>query len=312
MNDGRGGVSAGAYSVDPPETHNTVKITPEGVRHPIMRLDPSEVDNGKRWAAMPPLLSSAPLGSPRRGATVLAVTRAPSGGVYPLVTVQRYGRGRSMVFAGEGSWRWRMLRPAVDRTYEYFWRQALRWLAGPAPDPVTMVVPASAEPGDAVELAVEVRDAAYAPVSNAVVEATITEPGGRTQPLALRGDARTPGRHVGPLAPEQAGLYRVRAEARRGATLLGGADRWFYVGGHDREFTEPRLNEGVLQRLAGATGGEYVRPSEIARLVALLRQAASSDAAPERRDLWHGAWAIVLLAGLLSGEWILRRRWGLR
>jgi hypothetical protein len=31
-----------------------------------------------------------------------------------------------MVFAGEASWRWRMLLPATDRSYETFWKQALR------------------------------------------------------------------------------------------------------------------------------------------------------------------------------------------
>jgi uncharacterized membrane protein len=312
LNDRRGGLSAGAYGVDPPESHNTVRVTAEGARHPVMRLNSPAAESGKLWAALPALLSSAPLGAPRRGATVLAVTRAPSGAVYPLVAVQRYGRGRSMVFAGEGAWRWRMLRPSADLTYEYFWRQALRWLAGPAPEPVTLAMPSSAEPGDSVEVAVDARDAAYASAANAVVDATIAEPGGKLHQLALRDDARTPGRHAGSFRPEQAGLYRVRGEARRGAALLGSAEGWFYVGGYDREFAEPRLNEGVLQRLAEATGGEYVRPADVGRIVELLRRAEPPDAIPERRDAWHGAWALLLLAGLLSTEWILRRRWGLR
>ena len=54
---------------------------------------------------------------------------------HPIVAVQRYGRGRTMVFGGEASWRWRMLAPAADRTYEHFWRQAARWLAISAPIP---------------------------------------------------------------------------------------------------------------------------------------------------------------------------------
>jgi hypothetical protein len=36
------------------------------------------------------------------------------------------------------------------------------------------------------------------------------------------------------------------------------------------------------------------------------------NAAPERRDLWHQAWAFALVVALLSAEWTLRRRWGLR
>ena len=45
---------------------------------------------------------------------------------------------------------------------------------------------------------------------------------------------------------------------------------------------------------------------------AWLQAAVPQNAAPERRDLWHEPWAFALLVLLLSAEWILRRRWGLR
>jgi hypothetical protein len=107
-------------------------------------------------------------------------------------------------------------------------------------------------------------------------------------------------------------LYRVHAEARRGATVLGAEDRWFYVGGGDREFADPRLNEGFLRRLARASGGRYVRPGEAGRIGSWLRAAEPQHAALEPRDLWHTPWAFAFIVALLSTEWILRRRWGLR
>ena len=65
----------------------------------------------------------------------------------PLVAVQRFGRGRAMIFGGEGSWRWKMMMPSADRTYEAFWRQAARWLASEAPEPVSVAVPVNAPLG---------------------------------------------------------------------------------------------------------------------------------------------------------------------
>ena len=105
---------------------------------------------------------------------------------------------------------------------------------------------------------------------------------------------------------------RVHAEANRGSTPLGAADRWLYVGGADREFADPRLNEGFLRRVALNTGGRYVRAGEASRIASWLQAAVPQDAAPERRDLWHEPWAFALVVGLLSAEWIQRRRWGLR
>src|SRR5258706_635789 len=112
-----------------------------------MGIGPTAEEPRTRWAARPPLAATAPLGGPRPGASVLAVVAA-STGVYPAVAVQPFGRGRSMVFGGEAAWRWRMMRPATDRSFEFFWRQSLRWLAGAAPRPVSLTGAGLVEPGD--------------------------------------------------------------------------------------------------------------------------------------------------------------------
>jgi hypothetical protein len=217
-----------------------------------------------------------------------------------------------MIFAGEASWRWKMMLASTDRTHEFFWRQAARWLAGASPDPVTIAVPDAPEPGDTVNIDVDARDATFAAVPDATIDATLTAPGGEAQPLKLRRADASSGRFTAPFHPEQAGLYRVHADARRGTTALGAADRWVYVGGSDREFADPRLNEGFLRRVARSSGGQYVRANDAARIVAGLQNSAPPDAAPERRDLWHQPWTFALVVALLAGEWILRRRWGLR
>ncbi len=312
LNDRRGGLARASFDPDRLPKHHLVSLTSDGESHPVMRIGSSLPETLRRWAAMPELASSAQLGGPRPGAQVLAVTSTAGGVLVPLVAVQRYGRGRSMVFAGEGSWRWRMLLPAADRSYEFFWRQTARWLTGAAPDPVSIVSPEAAEVGDTLSLAVDVHDASFTPVLDAAVSATLTVPGGATQPLTLKRDAGVGGRFAAAFRPERAGLYRMRADARRGTTDLGAADRWFLVGGGDREFADPRLNEGVLRRIARGSGGRYARPDEAGQLASWLEESAPEPAEPERRDLWHQPWAFGLLILLLSLEWILRRQWGLR
>src|SRR5207244_1353494 len=130
----------------------------------------------------------------------------------------------------EASWRWRMMMPSTDRSYELFWRQTTRWLASAAPDPVAVTTPEAAEPCDAVEIDVDVRDALFQPAPDAVVEATLTSPGGEQAPLPLRRDPATSGRLTAAFRPEKPGLYRVKAEGRRGAPTLGMASPWFHGG----------------------------------------------------------------------------------
>ena len=92
------------------QPHNKVTLTSEGERHPVMRIGATPDETRRLWTAMPALAASAPLGGPRPGATVLALIAVPGGGLHPVVAVQRYGHGRSMVFAGEASWRWKRCR----------------------------------------------------------------------------------------------------------------------------------------------------------------------------------------------------------
>jgi uncharacterized membrane protein len=312
LNDRKGGlVRASLGSVDLPP-HNKITLTPDGETHPIMRIGANAEETRKMWSALPALAASAMIGGPRPGATILALTTAPGGGVFPVVAVQPYGHGRSMIFGGEASWRWKMLVASSDRAYEFFWRQAARWLSTTAPDPVAITLPEAPEPGDTVSVDVDARNAAFAPVPDATVDATLTLPGGTPQPVKLRHADPAGGRFTTAVAADQPGLYRVHAEARRGTTALGSADRWMFVGGADREFADPRLNEGFLRRVSRNSGGRYVRAAEASRIAGWLQAAVPQNAAPERRDLWHEPWAFALIVLLLSAEWILRRRWGLR
>ncbi len=310
LNDRRGGAVRPPSGEEGPAPHDTLVLTEEGQRHPVMRLGGSPEESRKLWATLPSLASSAAVGGPRPGASVLAVSTQASGAVLPVVAVQRYGRGRSLMFAGEASWRWRMRLPATDRRFEFFWRQALRWLSTDSPEAVTIDVPVGADPGDPLSVAIDVRDRAFAPVVDALIEVRLTLPGGQSRPLPVRPTG--PGRLVATAVFETAGLHRFHVEARKASALIGTADRWVYAGGAERELADPRLNEGFLRRMARESGGQYVGASDVSRVIDELQKAAPQSVDPVRRDLWHEPWFFALVIALLASEWILRRRWGLR
>jgi uncharacterized membrane protein len=290
-----------------------VGLTPDGLHHPVMQLGTTPADARDLWAAVPPLASTTALGSGRPGASVLAVTGGSSGTPRPLVAVQRYGYGRTMVFAGEASWRWRMRMPSSNHTFETFWRQAGRWLVASAPEPVQLTIPAVSV-GESATLSVDVRDTAFHPLPDATVRLRVTR-GGASQELQATPDAARPGRFLATVPADQPGLLRVDVEARRDGAPVGEAREWTLVGGVDREWADPRRNDGVLDRLARGTGGRLVADAEIGQLPALVaaaHAAAAAAAPPEARELWHSPWLLLGLLAALGGEWILRRRWGLR
>ena len=291
---------------------NRAVLTPAGEEHPVMQLAADRQANDRKWAEIPALASVSPLGGARPGASVLAVTGGPGGAPRALVAVQRFGEGRAMVFTGEASWRWRMLAPSTDQSYERFWRQAIRWLAQNAPDPVSLTVPSAPAPGDGIQVAVGARDGKYAPRGDAVVDVRVTAPDGRVESVRADPVAAQAGRFHAAIRASEPGVYRVAVDARSGSTALGTSGATMLVGGVDAEMVDPRLNEDTLQRVARASGGAVIAAGDMQGLLARLDAGAPAAVLAQRRDLWHTGWSFALLALFLAAEWLLRRASGLR
>ena len=190
---------------------------------------------------------------------MLAVTGGPGGAARALVAVQRYGQGRSMIFTGEAAWRWRMMLPTTDQSYDRFWRQAARWLGQATPDPVAVTLPVAPATGDLLTMTVDARDEAFVPQRDAAVDVRVTSPDGHVDAVTGRSGAVA----AGPLPCDDPRVARPASTAspptRAGARRPSAAPpARVLVGGVDPEMTDPRLNEDALQRVARASGGQMI------------------------------------------------------
>jgi hypothetical protein len=242
---------------------------------------------------------------------VLAVALTAGGTPQTLIATQRYGQGRSVVFAGEASWRWRMLRPADDLSYETIWRQLARWMTAGAQTPVTIGAISPPVAGITDRISVIVRDEEFHPVTNAEVAIQLTAPNGEKRQMTAALSSPQDGRYGVATRFDQPGVYKIETIATRGGVRIGTASRPVLVGGVDLEMTQPRLNEAVLKRLAAESHGHYLRADQAGQLPSLLRESRADAGTPEMRDLWHNGWSFLAIAGLLAAEWIARRRVGL-
>lgn len=306
---GAGAINAAAAASSRQGTR--IELTAAGRQHAVMQL-PTSADGADPWNGLPSLAAAAAVGAARPGAEILATVSGPAGEPQPLVAVQRAGRGRTMVFTGEGAWRWRMGLASGNLAYETFWRQALRWLAVQAPPPVAVEV----EPppvGTAVPISVRVVTPAYEPVSDAHVHVRVEEPGGNARVMTAVLDSGEPGLYRASLLTLAPGVHRLDVDASRAGAPLGRTQVQVLAGGVDPEFVDPRRNDAVLRRLADATGGALLDVAALDGLAARIRTAAASSTARlVERDVWHNGWSFVIICVLLGTEWALRRRWGLR
>lgn len=308
----RGGGAANAAAGAVGRDGTRIALTNAGRTHPLMQVGADEGASEAQWGALPSLAAASAVGPARPGAEVLATVAGPAGDPQPLVVVQRMGRGRTLAFMGEGAWRWRMGLPADDRTYETFWRQAVRWLAVQAPGQVELSVGtlAAGVPGD---LVVRVVDERFQPVADAAVSVRVREPGGTTRALTAVPDGQETGTYRATFLPATDGVHGFEAEATRGAGAAGRHEMSVLVGGTASEYVDPRRNDALLARLAESTGGALLAGSAIDDVAARIRDAVATPVARTvQRDLWHNGWTFIAIVALLGFEWALRRRWGLR
>jgi len=314
LNNRRSNITLASASVpvaSPRTEPNTPALTVDGAAHAATRLAVSPDENRQKWSSLPPLASVAQVSGMRPGAQVLAVALSAGGTPQPLIASQRYGQGRSMIFAGEASWRWRMMKPADDTSYETIWRQLARWIATGAQPPVTISPVSPAAAGVTDRISVIVRDEDYRPVANAEVAIDLIAPdGARRQVPAVLSNPQD-GRYSAAARFDQTGVYRIDAVATRSGVRLGMASRPVLVGGVDLEMTQPRLNEAVLRRLAAESNGRYLTGEDAGQLPSLLRESRAEAGTPEMRDLWHNGWSLAAIVALLAAEWVMRRRVGL-
>lgn len=286
-------------------------ITSRGEESLITRLVDDLAENRKLWQTLPELADWQRVGTPRPGAQVLLET-GPEGKRTPLLAIERFGFGRTAVFATGGSWRWKMLRDHSDMAHFNFWRQLLRWLVTDTPRQVSTELSDQMlmDRGD-IAFTVRVRDKKWRPVNDAAVTVRLMSPDGSTgveqrmQPAPdLPGEYRLSSEATKP------GTYIAEIVARRGSEEIGRDTLSFRREDGVAEAFGRTQNRELLDGLSARTGGSYYTAADAARIPEELSFSESGLTVKETRDLWPLPIFFILLAALKGGEWLLRKRWG--
>lgn len=298
-----------------PATTLKIRPTQAGLIHAALQIRGSEASSAARWDSLPPLTSVNHLGSPRSGATVLLTGRVPESNVdVPVLTFQRYGRGVSAILGIQDSWLWKMDTSigVDDQTFNTFWRQLLRWLVESVPDQVDIVaVPGRVGPGESVTLRAHVNDSAFVDVNNAIVSAHITSPTGRVSDVPLEWSLREDGSYTGKFVAEEAGVYTMVAESRRGRDTTRSVPSALLADDQGADVEQAEMRSPLLRRIAQETGGRYYPASEASRLPDDVVFTDAGVTVRDARDLWDMPIVFLLLATLLGAEWAYRRWRGL-
>lgn len=293
-------------------------LTQRGGKHAITRLADSREQSAKEWEGLPPLTIPEYLTATKPGATVILEARHVSdkSRTVPLLAEQRYGRGRTMALLTNDTWRWRMQLDSKNTSHENFWRQALRYLVSTTPNPIEVLSERDVyAANDPVRIRSEVNDKKFEAIKDATVAARITKPSGQTVELPMKfnfpSESADTNDYQAEYKPDEQGLYKIELTARKAGATLGTANSSFLVTELNREFHDAAQNVELLKRIAAETGGKYFPLNKASDLLEELNYLEGKNSERVSLDLWDMPINLLLLLGLASAEWFLRKRKGL-
>ncbi len=273
-----------------------------------------EDDAGNPWVAwekLPPLWAMSGVFSVKQGGQVISEALSSTGNVpIPAVVVRKAGLRKSMAVCAWGLWKWGFQASLESsETLDTFLDRSIRYLVTREEDKLLRITTSKPiyQGGETVHLSAQVYNEDYQPVDGAEVEVMISA-GDETVRLVLDGEGN--GRYRGDLSAWTEGEYTFEGSARRGSLL--GEDRGkFTVEAFNIEYLNTAMNVSLLRTVAVQSGGAFHTLETVSELAEDLQFSARIRAASWEIPVWNRAWLLWVLIGLLSLEWLIRKRSGM-
>jgi len=334
------------YTVDPdgswapPEERCRLALTAPGRTHPVLQQSSSISENEAVWNEMPEITWRFPVLGFKPGAEVLAYAQ-PSDAVKQdpgllgvadaaarldaetqtrarnaLVVAQNYGRGKVLMLNFDQTWRLRYR--AGDKYHHKFWGQVMRWGVGEklragreglrlGTDELVYT------PQHPARVLARVTDSNFASVPDAQLDAAVIHGGTEVARVRLVYREGSHGMYEAALPPiADPGRYDVRLTRKDGAAE-DRVETAFLVVSAERpvELGDVSATRTTLDILAHWTNGRVVGPAHAGELWNAFGEGCQVVAERRERPLWDRPWIYLLIVGLLTAEWIFRKRGGL-
>jgi hypothetical protein len=274
--------------------------------------------NEQAWGKMPPLTALNQVRA-ARGETLLSA-RDGTGPAAPLLTIGRFGRGRTLAFMSDDAWRWNFIAVGNQDTPQNHLkliRQAVRWLAQePSFEQVQIRPIPLSRPGEKIAIKLRVLKDDFTPARQAAVQLRVIGPEGDPTIVAAAADSEE-GDYMGEYTPTREGAYRVEAEASLAGKMLGRDRTSFSAFFPYGETDDGKPNPELLKSIAQASSGEFIpigdwNENTFAQIAAKLEKHAPSQIIEQRQTrLWSTMLPFFIVLALLSMEWWMRRKWGM-
>ena len=300
-----------------PPLELVVRPTRSGQSHPATQIADTEEAALAKWKDLPPVTSvnALPASALKPGSNLLLSGTDQRGNEQVVLAFQRYGRGKTLVLGAQDTWLWRMhAKMAVeDATFATFWQRLARWIVDGVPDRVMVsATPDRVQKGEPITLIARVNDEEFRGVNDGKILAHATAPSGKVEDVQMEWTVEQDGEYRARFTPTEDGLYRIAVDGRsKVGADVGRGTVHARVAPSDAEYFDAAMRAPLLKRVAEETEGRFFRASDTSSLVDAITYSGKGVTVTEDRELWDMPIVLLLLLGLMGGEWLYRRSRGL-
>ena len=290
-----------------------LQLTNEGAGNAAFTLQSTGPANQDFWRRLP--APRALVATEALPGTEVLVEAVVGERTLPVMVTRSFGAGRVLYSAFDETWRWRY--KAADSYHQRFWNQVAKWVMQ-RPFAVSSEYvsldsgPPSYAAGQTAEIRARLRGTDGRPVSDATVDALLWRDGQIVSTVSLAAEASAYGVYVGRTAPLSEGQYEVTVQASGFSNQAMNVRTSFVaLPPVSEELQETACNDGLLREMSLASGGRFLREEQIGQLSELLSPLSTGHVVESDTLLWQSYWWFSAIVGLLTMEWILRKRAGL-
>lgn len=296
-----------------------LKLTTLGEYSPLLRLAAGNLENRQIWNAFPGVRWIARVAGAQPAAQVFLVdpnpTHSADGEPMPVLAQQSYGQGSVMYFGFDETYRWRSR--VGEKYYSKIWNQIIQNFALDrqlgastrtqikADRPEYMV-------GDRVVISGKLFTPGFAPLQEPTVPGTLVFSGAgegakeESEELRLVAVPDQPGSFQAAFTARKAGTYRYSTLMDPKGVLK------IAVVPPRLEQAETAMDASLLQAMAQASGGRFLREENLNELPDLVASRGATVPTFTKHELFYSPWWMLVLVVLACTEWLLRRLWELR
>ncbi len=240
----------------------------------------------------------------------------------PVLTIKPYGKGKSALLLASGFWRW-ALNPDVnlrEKLYRVFWGQLIRNISGKElkgkqkPAILVNLSTNAVRTGETLTVSCYVFDESATAITSKPVICELIKGEKILKAIKL---TRRDNHFIGEISVNEPGEYRVRVKTLYATAELVDENvlKAYKV---DKEFLQVTLNRKLLNELASVSGTERMQSADsfgeiLNRLTnQYAQQLAHQSEIQQVRLFDYRIFFMLIFVLIITSEWLLRYKWGLR